>query len=87
MLASVVGQFLKRTAIPNTKKGVLNTCIEIEARRWKRLEEEIEVPKSFNHPYVIRVIDSGYTKGSGYPFLCDALLFRRITPKRQSTIH
>jgi len=39
-----------------------------QSPRWKRLEEEIEISKSFNHPNVIRVIDSGHTKGSDYPF-------------------
>jgi serine/threonine protein kinase len=39
-----------------------------QSPRWKRLEEEIEVCKSFNHPNVVRVIDSGHTKGSGYPY-------------------
>jgi len=39
-----------------------------ESQRWKRLEDEIEISKNFNHPNVIRVIDSGYTGGSGYPF-------------------
>jgi serine/threonine protein kinase len=32
------------------------------------LEEEIEISKSFSHPNVIRVIDSGHTTTSGYPF-------------------
>src|SRR5260370_4246444 len=39
-----------------------------QSPRWKRLEEEIEISKSFNHPNVIRVIDSDHTEGSGYPF-------------------
>lgn len=39
-----------------------------QSPRWKRLEEEIEISKSFNHPNVIGVIDSGHTGGSGYPF-------------------
>jgi serine/threonine protein kinase len=39
-----------------------------QSPRWRRLEEEIEVSRSFSHPNVIRVIDSGHTKGSGYPF-------------------
>lgn len=39
-----------------------------QSPRWKRLEEEIEASKSFDHPNVVRVIDSGHTTGSGYPF-------------------
>jgi serine/threonine protein kinase len=39
-----------------------------QSPRWKRLEEEIEVSRSFNHPNVVHVIDSGRTAGSGYPF-------------------
>jgi eukaryotic-like serine/threonine-protein kinase len=39
-----------------------------QSPRWKRLEEEIEVCKSFHHPNAISVIDSGHTLGSGYPF-------------------
>ena len=48
---------------------VLNRAdVTDQSPRWKRLEEEIEISKSFDHPNVIRVIDSGRTKGSGYPF-------------------
>jgi serine/threonine protein kinase len=36
-----------------------------QSPRWKRLEEEIEISKSFDHPNVIRVIDSGHTKRHG----------------------
>jgi serine/threonine protein kinase len=39
-----------------------------QSPRWKRLEEEIEVCKSFDHPNVVRLIDSGHTEGSGYPY-------------------
>jgi serine/threonine protein kinase len=39
-----------------------------QSPRWKRLEEEIDVCKSFNQPNVIRVIDSGHTQGIGYPY-------------------
>jgi len=39
-----------------------------QSPRWKRLDEEIEISKSFSHPNVIRVIDSGHTKGSEYPY-------------------
>lgn len=39
-----------------------------QSPRWKRLEEEIEVSRSFNHPNVVHVIDSGHTAGSGYPY-------------------
>jgi serine/threonine protein kinase len=39
-----------------------------QSPRWKRLEEEIEVCRSFNHPNTIRVVDSGHTLGSGYPY-------------------
>jgi|HubBroStandDraft_1064217.scaffolds.fasta_scaffold86082_2 serine/threonine protein kinase len=36
--------------------------------RWKRIEAEIEVAKTFDHCNVIRVLDAGHTSGSGYPF-------------------
>jgi serine/threonine protein kinase len=39
-----------------------------QSPRWKRLEEEITVSRTFDHPNVVRVIDSGETRGSGYPF-------------------
>jgi serine/threonine protein kinase len=39
-----------------------------QSPRWKRLEQEIEVCKSFNHRNVIRVVDSGHTERSGYPY-------------------
>src|ERR1039457_6379583 len=39
-----------------------------QSPRWKRLEGEIEVSRSFDHPNVIRVIDFGHTQGSGYPY-------------------
>jgi len=39
-----------------------------QSPRWKRLEEVIEVCRSFNHAHVVRVIDSGRTLQTGYPF-------------------
>jgi serine/threonine protein kinase len=39
-----------------------------QSPRWKRLKEEIKVCRSFDHPNVVRVIDSGHTQRSGYPF-------------------
>jgi serine/threonine protein kinase len=36
--------------------------------RRKRLLEEISVSRIFDHPNVVRVVDSGETPGSGYPF-------------------
>lgn len=39
-----------------------------QSPRWKRLEEEIEVCRSFNHPRVVRVVDSGHTQQAGYPY-------------------
>jgi serine/threonine protein kinase len=53
-----------RRAAKILNKGKLTA----ESQEWKRLEEEIEISKTFDHPNVIRVIDSGYTPGSGYPF-------------------
>ena len=53
-----------RRAAKILNKGKLTA----ESQEWKRLEAEIEISKTFDHPNVIRVIDSGYTAGSGYPF-------------------
>jgi serine/threonine protein kinase len=39
-----------------------------QTARRKRIEEEIEVCKSFDHPNVVRVIDTGNTPKSGFPF-------------------
>lgn len=39
-----------------------------QSPRWKRIEEEIEVCRSFNHPNVVRLIDSGHTRNSQYPY-------------------
>jgi serine/threonine protein kinase len=39
-----------------------------QSPRWKRLEEEVAVCKSFDHPNVVRIVDSGHTLGSGYPY-------------------
>jgi serine/threonine protein kinase len=39
-----------------------------QSQRWKRMEEEVEACKSFNHPNVVRFIDSGRTQNSQYPF-------------------
>jgi len=39
-----------------------------QSPRWKRLEEEVAVCRSLNHPNVVRVADSGHTQGSGYPY-------------------
>ena len=39
-----------------------------ESPRWQRLEEEIRVGTTFNHPNVVRIIEAGHTAGSGYPF-------------------
>ncbi len=36
--------------------------------RWKRLEQEIEISLSFDHPNVVKVIDSGHTGKAGRPF-------------------
>ena len=47
---------------------VLSGGVLKESPRWKRLEEEIATAKSFDHPNVIHVVDSGYTAGAGYPF-------------------
>jgi len=48
---------------------VLNgAALTDQSPRWKRLEEEIAISKSFDHPNVVRVIDSGNTRQSGYPF-------------------
>jgi serine/threonine protein kinase len=47
---------------------VLKGNLTEQSPRWKRLEEEIEVSKSFDHPNVVHVIDSGHTGGSGYPY-------------------
>lgn len=42
--------------------------LNAESPRWKRLEQEIEVSRQFDHPHVIRVLDAGHTEKSGYPF-------------------
>src|ERR1035441_8705499 len=39
-----------------------------QSPRWKRFKEEIEISRTFSHPNVIRVIDSGQTEGNRYPF-------------------
>jgi serine/threonine protein kinase len=39
-----------------------------QSPRWKRMEEEVEVCRSFNHPNVVRLIDSGHTQNSQYPY-------------------
>jgi len=39
-----------------------------QSPRWKRLEEEIEVSRSFDHPNVVNVIDAGHATGRGYPY-------------------
>src|SRR5882762_1233048 len=36
--------------------------------RRSRLEHEIAVAKHFDHPNVVRVVDSGHTVGSNYPY-------------------
>ena len=53
---------------PKYVAKVLNGKHDSESPRWKRLEEEIEVSKTFDHPNVVRAIDAGHTSGSGYPF-------------------
>ncbi len=47
---------------------VLSGNHQPESPRWKRIEEEIQVSRSFDHPHVIRVLDSGHTKGKGFPY-------------------
>lgn len=39
-----------------------------QSPRWKRLEQEIDVCRSFDHPHVVRVVDSGHTQHSRYPY-------------------
>ncbi len=39
-----------------------------DSPRWKRIEEEIHISKSFDHPNVVCVVDSGRTINSGYPY-------------------
>src|SRR5277367_5322955 len=55
-----------------------------QSPRWKRLEEEIEVCKSFRHPNAITVVDSGRTLGSGYPFFVMPLYSGGSLQKRKS---
>jgi serine/threonine protein kinase len=48
---------------------VLNGAnLNTESPRWKRLEHEVEVARSFEHPNVIRLVDSGHTATSSFPF-------------------
>jgi serine/threonine protein kinase len=39
-----------------------------QSPRWKRMEEEVEVCRSFDHPNVVRLIDAGHTQNSRYPY-------------------
>jgi serine/threonine protein kinase len=45
-----------------------------DSPRWKRLEEEIEALRTCDHPNIVKVIDSGYTRGTKYPFFVMPLL-------------
>jgi len=66
--AFVVSEGLDETSTKYVAKVLGGANLSAQSARWKRLEEEIEISKSFDHPNVIRVIDSGHTVGSGYPF-------------------
>jgi serine/threonine protein kinase len=49
-------------------KVLIGASLTDQSPRWKRMEEEVEVCKSFNHPNVVRLIDSGHTQNSLYPY-------------------
>ena len=66
--AFLVSDIQDSTGLRYAAKVLKGARLTDQSPRWKRLEEEIEISKSFNHPNVIRVIDSGHTMGSGYPF-------------------
>jgi serine/threonine protein kinase len=66
--AFLVSDIQDPTGLRYAAKVLKGARLTDQSPRWKRLEEEIEISKSFSHPNVIRVIDSGHTMGSGYPF-------------------
>src|SRR5690348_12383689 len=43
-------------------------CGADEPARRRRLEDEIAAAKRFDHPNVVKVVDSGHTVESSYPY-------------------
>jgi serine/threonine protein kinase len=64
----VVSDAQDASGSPYVVKVLSGANLTDDSPRWKRIEEEIVVCSSLNHPNVVRIIDTGRTQKSGFPF-------------------